>query len=446
MKICLIVDNPIRDLPSSLFLAKKLKDKKVFLINFYQFFEILLINPDIVILNHVRAVYWPIIKILKKKKIKVLILDQEGAYFGPDIKHKYQKYLKNIINLNKYYDYFFLWGKYLNNILNKIEPSKNIKSQFILSGHPRVDVLKQSQIHNSKNINYDFLINLNNNAINSKFENFNYDKYLLSDIKNDIENIDIRERKNRFRSSVKLIKYILKCGHSIIIRPHPYENIKLYKKIFTKYKNIYFSQNRHFIEDIREVKYSVSFWCQTIFDSTLLNKKNILISFNHNEFKYHSCPIRSTTSFDIDSRKKFYFFFKNIKKIKFQKSSKISLKEIYYNLNFNSSNLIDSLINNLKFNDKEDCEIFDFIKFFFQTDFKLKLRIFFLIFMSLDKYLLIKSYLLKKDNHHKVFDINSIGYIDKIYQLKLDKNKITYIKNENYRINLIKFSKTIVFN
>ena len=106
MKICLIVDNPIRDLPSSLFLAKKLKDKKVFLINFYQFFEILLINPDIVILNHVRAVYWPIIKILKKK-IKVLILDQEGAYFGPDIKHKYQKYLKNIINLNKYYDYFF---------------------------------------------------------------------------------------------------------------------------------------------------------------------------------------------------------------------------------------------------------------------------------------------------------------------------------------------------
>ena len=135
------------------------------------------------ILNHVRAVYWPIIKILKKKKIKVLILDQEGAYFGPDIKHKYQKYLKNIINLNKYYDYFFLWGKYLNNILNKIEPSKNIKSQFILSGHPRVDVLKQSQIHNSKNINYDFLINLNNNAINSKFENFNYDKYLLSDIK-----------------------------------------------------------------------------------------------------------------------------------------------------------------------------------------------------------------------------------------------------------------------
>ena len=66
--------------------------------------------------------------------------------------------------------------------------------------------------------------------------------------------------------------------------------------------------------------------------------------------------------------------------------------------------------------------------------------------MSLDKYLSIKSYLLKKDNHHKVFDINSIGYIDKIYQLKLDKNKITYIKNENYRINLIKFSKTIVFN
>ena len=34
----------------------------------------------------------------------------------------------------------FLWGKYLNNILNKIEPSKNIKSQFIFSGHPRVDI------------------------------------------------------------------------------------------------------------------------------------------------------------------------------------------------------------------------------------------------------------------------------------------------------------------
>ena len=65
--------------------------------------------------------------------------------------------------------------------------------------------------------------------------------------------------------------------------------------------------------------------------------------------------------------------------------------------------------------------------------------------MSLDKYLLIKSYLLKKITTI-IFDINSIGYIDKIYQLKLDKNKITYIKNENYRINLIKFSKTIVFN
>ena len=67
MKICLIVDNPIKICPFSFF-SKKIKDKKVFLINFYQFFEILLINPDIVILNHVRAVYWPIIKILKKKK------------------------------------------------------------------------------------------------------------------------------------------------------------------------------------------------------------------------------------------------------------------------------------------------------------------------------------------------------------------------------------------
>ena len=133
-------------------------------------------------------------------------------------------------------------------------------------------------------------------------------------------------------------------------------------------------------------------------------------------------------------------------KIKFKKKSNKSLKEIYYNLNFDSSRVIEKIIKNLKFNCKEDCKTFDFIKFFFQSNFKLKIRIFLLIFMSLDKYLFIKSYFLKKNNFDKFFDINSINNIDNLYNLNLNKNKITYIKSENYQINLFKFSKTIVFN
>ena len=55
-KICIIVDNPQRDLAGYVYLSEELAKNKflVFLTPMYNFHEVFLINPDLVILNHAR--------------------------------------------------------------------------------------------------------------------------------------------------------------------------------------------------------------------------------------------------------------------------------------------------------------------------------------------------------------------------------------------------------
>ena len=93
-KCCIICDNPKRDLPGVIYLAKNLIDLnyEVFVVNSYAYFEIFFINPDIIFLNHIRPIYHYLAKILLKKNKKVFIIDQEGGFLGHSENLKYKKF------------------------------------------------------------------------------------------------------------------------------------------------------------------------------------------------------------------------------------------------------------------------------------------------------------------------------------------------------------------
>ena len=80
-KVCIVVDHPDRDLDGILYLINILKQDNFtyFLVPFYNFREIYLIKPHVVILNHSRWIYSNLIKILHSLGITILVQDTEGG-------------------------------------------------------------------------------------------------------------------------------------------------------------------------------------------------------------------------------------------------------------------------------------------------------------------------------------------------------------------------------
>ena len=85
-KVCLVVDNPLRDLPGCILLSTSLvsMNYKVYLVPHNlvfrnNFSELLGINPDFVVLNYLRKNNDHIAEALIKCKIPFSVLDTEGG-------------------------------------------------------------------------------------------------------------------------------------------------------------------------------------------------------------------------------------------------------------------------------------------------------------------------------------------------------------------------------
>ena len=109
-KVCLIVDNPLRDLEGLILVAWHLAQKDIvcyIVPMYYQAFDVIALKPDIVIVNYLRPNNVNLLLRYKKENIKVCILDTEGSP-GRDLS-KFANFIFQIKE-RELVDIYCLWG------------------------------------------------------------------------------------------------------------------------------------------------------------------------------------------------------------------------------------------------------------------------------------------------------------------------------------------------
>lgn len=445
-KICLIVDHPIRDLPSAILMSLELRKKfKVYLINFYQYYELFFINPDIIFLNHVRDDYLFLLNILKKFDKKVVVHEQEGGYFGPK-KIDYYNFIKRNYEKANYFDLFFIWGKMHFDIISNYKEFQKSKHKFILSGSPRIDVLKFHKKNKNKCVRFDLLYNLNSNSINPKFGKNKYKKYITDlDFKNS-HLIPLKEKRkiNKIHENIRNIIALSKY-YTVLVRPHPFEDESIYINFFKNNKNIFMSNNQALPHDVSISKFVISSFCQTAFDTFVLKKPNISLAYLDKTSNYKICPAHFISAAIIKSKKDFRNQIKNFKNIKFVKKNIIKFQDIVYNYDTYSYKKISYEISKLRITPSK-ISYLSFFYFLLNQNFMQIIKIIFIIFFGLKNYLLFTKKFKSKKNINKFFTINDCNIILKEFNFFKKKNYLLReISSNDYSTRLhFRNSKSII--
>jgi len=360
-KICIILDNPTRDLKGLLLLSLYLIDKfDVYLVEQYNKREIYLLKPSLVIFHNARKNNITEIKNCKKNNIYTCLLDTEGGYdaFGI-MKEIINNELKK--NLN-YIDLYFCWGKYMyRNLKQKI--SNNQKNIIKLTGSPKGDLIYFFSKMN-KTTHTDILFNTSFPIIDARYGNklktvnsFKSELDYISAIK---KNRYLKGAKNNQHEFIKLIKNIANDYKDkiISIRVHPFESTKKYDILCNEYSNIYIIKDDENLNDtLKKSKVLIHYNCTTSFEFFLLKKHKTLMPNFFTSFKYLKCNdyIKKSSilcnSYD-QLKKSIDVMLNKSHKYKNNNSSKIqnSLNEVFYKIDGKSSEKISKNISKLKFN------------------------------------------------------------------------------------------------
>lgn len=288
MKVCLIVDNPLRDLDGLVLVAWHLAAQGVeaFLVPMYnQAFDVHGIKPDFVLANYARPNNAELLKRFYLDGIKIGILDSEGSPAMP-----LESFAKNVKNVgcSKFIDLYFLWGKdqYDAFVRNEVLP----ESRMRLSGCPRYDFCSEKWRKALNNVDVDepyILINTRFPAVNPRFTaGSDEEKKTMVHAGFDADWVDnfIRDSKVAYKMTLEVIDRLAETFSDIkiIIRPHPFENIFAYKKLL-RHKNVEIKQVGTSLEWINSAKVLIHQNCLTSIEAVMLGREPISLDWFNTE-------------------------------------------------------------------------------------------------------------------------------------------------------------------
>ncbi len=239
-------------------------------------------SPGIYFGVNTHKIYIKFYNQIKAKKHKLFLFDEEGLVTLPKKFYVSTKGSREMINLS---DFYFCWG---NNQLNKILSQENIiKKKLVLSGSLRIELLK-NKYNNLFKANVDSLrkkyktiilfISSYGNANHYLHEKTGLKKLINSQAlknKDDIKKYKyyFEFNKSRFKKFINYLKDLKnKKSTTIVIRPHPSENLRFYDKIAND-KNFIISTKFTIIEWMKASKKIIHDYCTTSFEASVLRKK-----------------------------------------------------------------------------------------------------------------------------------------------------------------------------
>jgi len=244
--------------------------------------------------------YAPFYKKLKKYGHYIFVNDEEGLITFSDDMYLNLKVSKNSLKL---IDKVFLWSETHKKIFDK---KFKFKNKYIISGSPRFDLSKNflkdiflddTKFIKKKYTNY-ILICCSFSFANYYDKNINYTETLKKQkvIKNkkDLDSFNIylnlnNEALNHFLEAIKFLSNKFK-NYSIIVRPHPSENIEIYKNLSNHYSNV-FIENKYSIHSwILNAKCIVHNYCTSSPEALSLNTPRFALRKSFNEKVHKTIP------------------------------------------------------------------------------------------------------------------------------------------------------------
>ena len=259
-------------------------------------------------------------KILKKSGHKIILQDEEGLVrWTPEL---YKEYRINP-EINNYVDYFLSWGEEDKEIIKSvIKDSK--KSKAI--GNLRLDLLSSNlkevfldDVNEIKNKYGDFvLINGNfgrTNHINGKdyyVKDIKLRGWLDTTYKKEYQFQGIAFQKKIFEKMIDLSIAIAKTGQKVVVRPHPSENLEVWKKKTKDYsKNIKIIRSGNVIPWLVASKFVIHNGCGTAIEGLLLGKT--VISYRPFKDSKIETFLPNAVSICIETEQDILNFLKNFK-------------------------------------------------------------------------------------------------------------------------------------
>ena len=283
-KVCLIVDNPLRDLEGITLISWHLAKQNIlcYMVPMYcQAFDIIAIKPDLIVTNYLRPNNVELLKRYKKENIKICVLDTEGSP-GKDIE-KFSHFISNIKERNLV-DLYCLWGTDQYNAFKK----KNIFKDDVLkiTGCPRYDfcIHPYKKIFKTNFYKKEFiLINTTFPVGNPKFtKSYTEESQAMIDMGYDKE-FAYKYAKDSFEINKKIISIIERLCETVpkinfVLRPHPFESRRPYEALL-RFPNIEINQTKTAIEWLNSCKALIHLNCQTAIEAVMLGKEPISIEW-----------------------------------------------------------------------------------------------------------------------------------------------------------------------
>ena len=277
---------------------------------------------------------------------KIVNLDEEGAVDFPENSILKSRYSKTLFESS---DHVFFWGESQFNLIKD-----NIKdlNKTTITGHPRFELLKnkfhilyKSEV-NKINKKYGKYILINTNM--GFGNNLKGDKFVKSNYKSRFKNIHeiVSFDKEKCKIFISLVKKLAnQYDGNIIFRPHPEENLNIYKDAFKSFKNIKVLFKGSAVDWILGCELMIHPDCSTAIESTIIGKKSIsFLPNNYNPSLVTKLPLEVSISFTDENVLLEYVNNTNYKKFQEQDNNINDVIENHFAISKNSSSIIKDKI------------------------------------------------------------------------------------------------------
>ena len=307
-KICLILDNPLRDLEGLVLVAWHLTKlgAEVWLVPMYnQAFDVRALGADFVLMNYVRTNNLNHVLSYMRSGIKVGVLDTEG------LGGKSPEEFAGLISKSGcagLVDIYCVWG---NEQYEAIKKHKVIpENKMRLTGCPRYDFCSFPWRNSlpQPNIAPDYiLINTNFPAINPRFARSREDeiKSILSGgFSASLAEEYMRDASKTHKEIIELINHLIIRfpEQHFVLRPHPFESTESYKEAINA-KNFEVRQEGTSIEWLNHAKVLIQLNCLTAIEATVFNIPSLTPSWLNKPAL--TVPLSNQLSINFDSEESF---------------------------------------------------------------------------------------------------------------------------------------------